>query len=36
MSIGKFEWGVWQRALVKALKARAKRNQKPVEWGGAL
>lgn len=36
MSIGTYEMNDWQKALVKALRARAKRNRKPAEWGGDL
>lgn len=34
--IGTYSMNGWQKALVKALKARAKRNRKPAEWGGDL
>ncbi len=29
-------WNGWQRGLVEVLRARAKRNQKPVLWGWQL
>lgn len=34
--IGLYVWSSWQRALVAALRARAKRNQKPILWGNQL
>lgn len=34
--IGTYEMDGWQKALVKALRARAKRDRKPVLWGGDL
>jgi hypothetical protein len=36
MIIGTYEMNGWQKALVKALRARALRNRKPTEWGGDL
>jgi hypothetical protein len=36
MSIGKYEMNGWQKALVAVLRARAKRDRKPVLWGGDL
>ena len=34
--IGTYNWIGWQRALVRVLRARVKRDRKPVLWGGDL